>query len=103
MQHFSENCCILGIRHAVSSKVQGTVEVRKFKEVQNLNSTPTLLCNRGSVGRDARGVLVRHRGDQLVRRGVLGRIRGSIAWKNHGCVGGMLQIEKFISIEIGHL
>ena len=48
MQHLSENCCILGIRHAVSSKVQGTVKVRKIKKVRNLNSTPILLCNPGA-------------------------------------------------------
>ena len=45
MQYFSETCCILGIRHAVSSKVQGTVKVRKFKKVWNLNSTQILICN----------------------------------------------------------
>ena len=45
MQHFSENCCILGIRHAVSSKVQGTVKVWKFKKVWNLNSTQIPICN----------------------------------------------------------
>ena len=44
----SENCCISGIRHAVSSKVQGTVKVRKFKKVRNLNSTRILICNPGS-------------------------------------------------------
>ena len=38
---FSENCCILGIRHGVSWKVQGTVKV------WNLNSTPILFCNPG--------------------------------------------------------
>ena len=32
----------MGIRHAVSSKVQGTVKVRKFKKVRNLNSTRIL-------------------------------------------------------------
>ena len=47
MKQFSENCCILGIRHAVSSKVQGTVKVRKFKKVWNLNSTQILICNPG--------------------------------------------------------
>ena len=45
MQHFSENCCILEMRHAGSSKVQGTVKVRKFKNVWNLNSTQILICN----------------------------------------------------------
>ena len=50
MQHFSEICCILGIRHAVSSKVQGTVKVRKFKKVWNLNSIPILFCNSGFHG-----------------------------------------------------
>ena len=46
MQHlkFSENCCILGIRHAVSSKVQDTVKVRKLKKSLkfNFNSNPFL-------------------------------------------------------------
>ena len=36
------------LRHAVSSKVQGTVKVRKFKKVRNLNSTRILICNPGS-------------------------------------------------------
>ena len=49
MQHFSENCCILGMRHAVSSKVQGTVKVRKFQNVWNLNSTRILICNPGNA------------------------------------------------------
>ena len=35
------------LRHAVSSKVQGTVKVRKFRKVRNLNSTPILICNPG--------------------------------------------------------
>ena len=47
MQHSSENCCILGIGHAVISKVQGTVKVRQFKKVWNLNSTLILFCNPG--------------------------------------------------------
>ena len=34
MQHFSEKCCILGIRHVVSWKVQGTVKVRKFMKIR---------------------------------------------------------------------
>ena len=34
-----------GIRYAVSSKVQGTVKVRKLKKVRNLNSTRILICN----------------------------------------------------------
>ena len=46
----TKNCCILGIRHAVSSKVQGTVKVRQFKNVWNLNSTPILFCNSGFHG-----------------------------------------------------
>ena len=33
------------LRHAVSLKVQGTVKVRKFKKVRNLNSTRILFCN----------------------------------------------------------
>ena len=33
------------IFNAVSSKVQGTVKVRKFKKVRNLNSTRILICN----------------------------------------------------------
>ena len=45
MQPFSENCYILGIRHAVSSKVEGMVKVRQFKRVRNLNLTPTHICN----------------------------------------------------------
>ena len=49
MQHIwidiSENCCILGIRHAISSTAQGTVKVRKFKSVWNLNSTRIRFCN----------------------------------------------------------
>ena len=54
MQHSesSENCCILGIRHAVSSKAQGTVKVRKFKKVRNFNSTRILICNPGLPGED---------------------------------------------------
>ena len=47
MQHFSENCCMLGIRHAVSSKVQGTVKVRKLKKVENSSSTQIRICNPG--------------------------------------------------------
>ena len=42
-------CCILGIRHAVRSKVQGMVKVRQFKKVRNLNSTPILICNPGEA------------------------------------------------------
>ena len=50
IQHFCENCCIkffkfLGIRHAESSKVQGTVKVQKFKKVRNFNSTLIPICN----------------------------------------------------------
>ena len=37
----------MGIWHAVSSKVQGTVKVRKFKKVRYLNSTRILICNPG--------------------------------------------------------
>ena len=65
--HFSENCCILGIRHAKSSKVQGTVKVRKFKEkkfesskkFKMLSSTQILICNparSASHGEARRGV-----------------------------------------------
>ena len=48
---FSQNAALIflkllnWIRHAVSSKVQGTVKVRKFKKVRNLNSAPILFCN----------------------------------------------------------
>ena len=50
MQRFSENCCIFGIRHAVSSKAQGTVKDRTFKKVRNLNSTRILISNPGCTG-----------------------------------------------------
>ena len=43
---------MLGIRHAKSSKVQGTVKVRKFKKVQNLSSSPYLQPSQGSSSPD---------------------------------------------------
>ena len=47
------------LRHAVSSKVQGTVKVRKFKKVSNLNLTQLLICNPGGSQGAARGELPR--------------------------------------------
>ena len=63
MQHFCENCCILGLRHAVSSKFQGTVKIRKFKKVRTLNSTRILTCNPGAGSVAARAARVRAAGE----------------------------------------
>ena len=66
MQHFSKNnCCILGIRHAVSFKPQGTVEVRKFKKCLKFqfNPNPFLQPSRGGPAlREARAVAARRGG-----------------------------------------
>ena len=48
-------------RHAVSSKVQGTVKVRKFKKVRNLNSTPISIFNPGGAHAGDPGAAARRR------------------------------------------
>ena len=85
MQYFSENCCILWIRHAVISKVQGTVKVWKLKDVRTLNSTPILICNPGRAlgpvpGRGRR----RARGLAVARLGLLRGGHGERAVRLHG-------------------
>ena len=89
MQYSSENCCILGIRHAVSSKAQGTVKVRKFREVRNLNSTPILICNPGLRRPRTRGV--RRANRRANRRTRSGARKTSASTFGRGRIRGMFK------------